>query len=73
MTTTLYDKRDDFNFEIINFPFLCSDIPRSLSYDVYISQMIRYAKACFACENFSKRGQLMTKKLILKGYNKTLP
>ena len=25
-----YDKRDDFNFEIVNFPFLDGDIPCSL-------------------------------------------
>ena len=31
------DKRDDFNFEIVNFPFLDGDVPRSPSYGVYIS------------------------------------
>ena len=29
-------KRDDFNFEIVNFPFLDGDVPRSPSYGVYI-------------------------------------
>ena len=33
----IYDKRDDFNFEIVNFPFLDGDVPRSPSYGVYIS------------------------------------
>ena len=33
----IYDKRDDFNFEIVNFPFLDEDVPRSPSYGVYIS------------------------------------
>ena len=28
-------KRDDFNFEIVNFPFLDGDVPRSTSYGVY--------------------------------------
>ena len=32
----IYNKRDDFNFEIVNFPFLEGDIPRSPSYDIYI-------------------------------------
>ena len=31
----IYDKRDDFNFEIVNFPFLDGDVPRSPSYGVY--------------------------------------
>ena len=33
----LYDKRDDFNFNIVNFPFMCSNIPQSPAYGVYIS------------------------------------
>ena len=40
-----YDKRDDFNFKIINFPNMCSNIPASPAYGVYISQLIRYARA----------------------------
>ena len=41
-----YDKRDDFNFEIVNFPFLDGNVPRSPSYAVYILQLIRFAKMC---------------------------
>ena len=41
--TKIYDKRDDFDFDIVNFPFLDGDIPRSVSYCVYISQLIRFA------------------------------
>ena len=71
LTTTLYDKRDDFNFAIVNFPFLCSNIPLSPAYGVYISQLIRYARACYAYEDFLRRGQLLTKKLMLQGYNES--
>ena len=42
--TKLYDKRDDFDFHIVNFPFLSSNIPSSPSYGIYISQLIRYAR-----------------------------
>jgi hypothetical protein len=69
LTTSLYDKRGDFDFAIVNFPFLCSNIP--LSSGVYISQLIRYARICFAYEDFSKRGKLLTKKLMLQGYNES--
>ena len=41
VSTKIYDKRDDFNFEIVNFPFLDGDVPFSPFYDVYISQLIR--------------------------------
>ena len=43
VSSKIYDKRDDFNFEIVNFPFLDGDVPRSPSYGVYISQLIRSA------------------------------
>ena len=41
----IYDKRDDFDFDIFNFPFLDGDVPRRTSYGVYISQLIRFARA----------------------------
>ena len=44
--TKLYDKRDDFDFHIVNFPFLSSNIPFGPSYGAYISQLIRYAMCC---------------------------
>jgi hypothetical protein len=45
LSTKIYDKRDDFNFKIINFPIMCSNIPASPAYGVYLSQLIRYARA----------------------------
>jgi hypothetical protein len=45
LSTKTYDKRDDFNFKIINFPDMCSNIPASPAYGAYISQLIRYARA----------------------------
>jgi hypothetical protein len=37
----IYDKRDDFNFPIVNFPFICSNIPAAHVYGVYIYQLIQ--------------------------------
>ena len=42
----IYDKRDDLNFEVVNFPYLDGDIPHSPSYGIYISQLIHYARVC---------------------------
>ena len=39
VSTKIYDKRDDFDFEIVNFPFIDGDVPHSTSYGVYISQL----------------------------------
>jgi hypothetical protein len=64
LTTSIYDKRDNFGFAIVKFPFLCtkcSNIPLSPAYDVCISQLIRFARAYFAYADFSKRGKLLTK------------
>jgi hypothetical protein len=38
---------------------------------VYISQLIRYARTCFAYEDFSKRGKVLTNKFMLQGYNQS--
>ena len=44
--TYIYDKRDDFNFHITNFLFLSSNILISSACGVFISQLMRYARAC---------------------------
>ena len=36
VSTKIYDKRDDFNFDFVNFPFLDGDDPQRPSYGVYI-------------------------------------
>ena len=43
ISSQIYNKWDDFNFEILIFQFLDGDVPRSPSYGVYISQLIRFA------------------------------
>lgn len=66
--TKLYDKRDDFNFTIVNFPFLDSNIPASPAYGVFVSQLIRYARACSTYTDFLGRASLLTSKLLQQGY-----
>ena len=46
VSSKIYDKRDDFDFDIVNFPFLDGDVPHRSSYGVYISQLIRFARVC---------------------------
>ena len=66
----IYDKRDDFNFDIVNFPFLCGNIPQSPSYGVYISQLIRYARASTLYDDFLSRSCRLTSKLLRQGYER---
>ena len=64
----IYDKRDYFNFEIVNFPFLDENVPRSPSYGVYISQRIRFARVCSNFNDFNNRNLFLTAKLLKQGY-----
>jgi hypothetical protein len=66
----MYDKRDDFNFKIINFPNMCSNIPASPAYGVYISQLIRYATASSTYSDFLKHHLYLRNRLLDQGYNK---
>ena len=60
----IYDKRDDFNFEIVNFTFLDGDVPHSPSYGVYISQLIRFARVCSNVDDLNSRNLFITAKLL---------
>ena len=66
--TSIYDKRNDFNFHITNFPFLSSNITSSPAYGVFISQFIRYARACSSYECFILRARRLSSKLLKQGY-----
>ena len=66
--TSIYDKRDDFNFQITNFPFLSSNIPSSPAYGVFVSQLIRYAWVCSSYECFILRAGRLSSKLLKQGY-----
>ena len=58
-STKIYDKHYEFGFEIINFPFLEGDVPRSTSYEVYISQLIRFARTSSYVIDFNTRNKIV--------------
>ena len=60
--TTIYDKRDYFDFDIVNFPFLDGDVPRSTFYGVYISQFIRFARVSSHVNDVNSRNKVLTAK-----------
>ena len=64
----IYDKRDDFDFDIVNFPFLDGDAPCRASYGVYISQHIRFARVCNHVADFNARNKCLTANLLQQGY-----
>ena len=68
--TSIYDKRDNFNFYITNFPFLSSNILTSPAYGVFISKLIRYARACSSYRCFILRATRLSNKNLEQGYAK---
>ena len=67
VSSKIYDKRGDFNFDIIKFSFLDGDVPRSPSCDVYISQLIRFARVCSNIDDFENSNLCLTAKLLKQG------
>ena len=66
--TKIFDKRDDFDFDIVNFRFLDCGVPRSKSCGVYISQLIRFARVSIHVDDFNARNKVLTAKLLRQGY-----
>ena len=58
--TKIYNKRDDFDFDIVNFPFLDGDVPRSTCYGVYISQLICFVRVSSHVDVFNTRNKGLT-------------
>ena len=65
--TSIYDRRDDFNFNITNFPFLSSNIQSSPINGVLISQLIRCTRACSSYECYILRARRLSSKLLKQG------
>ena len=68
VSTKICDRRDDFDFKVVNFPFSDGDVPRSTSYGVYIAQLIRFARAPSHVVDFNTRNKMLTQKLLKQGY-----
>ena len=66
VSSKIYDKRDDFDFDIVNFPFLDGDVPCRPSYGVYISQHMRFARVHE--EDLNARNKCLTVKLLKQDY-----
>ena len=68
VSSKFYDKRDDFDSDIVIFPCLNGDLPHRPSYGMYISQLIRFASVCSHVENFNARNKCLTARLLKQGY-----
>ena len=66
--TKLFDKRDAFTFQIVNFPDLSGNIPNKHSYGVFVSQLIRYARCCGDVADFTNRTKTLIEKLTKQNF-----
>ena len=69
---SIYDKRDDFSFRIVNFPHMDSNIPANPAYGVYISQLVRNARICTSKVDFMNRLRGLSLRLRQQGFLTTL-
>ena len=65
----IYDKRDDFNLEIVNFSFLDGDVPCPPSYGVYILQLVCFERVCSCVYDFNKGNQFLTDNVLNQDYH----
>ena len=68
VSSKIYGKQDDFNFELVNVPFFNEDVPRSPSYGVFMSQLIRFVRMCSNVDDFNNRNLFLTAKLLKQSY-----
>lgn len=72
ISTSIFDKRDAFDFPIVNFPTLTGNIPIRSSYGVFVGEAVRYARACTYYEDFEKRIVILVKKLKTQFFSQQL-
>ena len=72
VSNKIYDKWDDFNFDIVNFPFLDGDVPRRTSYGVYSEQfrklVNRYKRIGYSLDIMRQTACLVVNPIIVDGY-----
>ena len=64
VSTKIYDKRDDFNFDIVNFPFLDA---MSLNVSVMVYIYLNLFRASSHVTDFNNRNKFLTAKLLKQG------
>ena len=69
---SIYDKREDFAFRIVNFPHMDSNITANPAYGVYISQLVRYARICTSKVDFINRLRGLSLRLRQQGFEPNL-
>ena len=67
-SVSLYDKRQAFPFNVISYPFLDGNVPTALSYGVFTSQLVRFAKVNSSFKGFKLDVSALISKLVRQGF-----
>ena len=60
----VFDRRDDFGFDIVNVPFLDGGLPRSASCGACFSRLVRFARVSGRVDDFDARNEVLTARLL---------
>ena len=63
-----YDKRNDFNFNVISFPYMCGNLPLVQMHGLFVSQLVRYCYTNSTFNAFVECSKTLYKKLIVQGF-----
>ena len=66
----LFDKRDDFNFDIVRMPYRNSNIPTKMFYTVASAEILRICKTSSLYESFINTAHHLVKRVVNQGGNK---
>lgn len=67
----VYNKTDDYNFRVITFPYLDSNILTSICYSVYFGEILRFLRISSRLEDFEARSRKLTEMLVERNYKET--
>ena len=67
ITTTLYDKRDAFNFHIVRFPYKDSTIPSKMFFSTISAEVLRICRANTSKESFIKSSKTLIQRMLKQG------
>ena len=68
----MYDKRRDYNFDILGLPAFLSNIPNSMAYGIICSQFSRFANICMTDQDFLFNCQIVINKIRHNGFPSVL-
>ena len=70
LITKIYNKVDDFNFEVVSFPFPTSYMSDHITYNSFYSQLVRFSSVCSKFNDFDIRSRNLLESLLNRGFSK---